>query len=169
MFIIKHKKIFISISIVLVLLSIISLFTFGLKVGIDFKGGALTEVVYRGAQPTQEEIDSSIKGLELGSTIIQPTGEKGYIIKSRDLSDEEHAELLVKLSIENKYPLDETNFNSIGPSVGKELTRKAVTAVILVSLAIICFIAFAFRKVSKLVSSWRYGFIAIVTLLHDVI
>jgi preprotein translocase subunit SecF len=60
------------------------------------------------------------------------------------------------------------SFNSVGPSVGKELTRKAILAVILISIAIICFIAFAFRKVSKPISSWKYGIIAIVTLLHDV-
>ena len=60
------------------------------------------------------------------------------------------------------------SFSSIGPTVGQELTRKAILAVILISIAIICFIAFAFRKVSKPVSSWKYGLIAIFTLLHDV-
>jgi preprotein translocase subunit SecF len=85
------------------------------------------------------------------------------------LSDAEHTTLLNTLSQNNANPLSEMSFNSIGPSVGKELTRKAILAVILISFAIICFIAFAFRKVSKPVSSWRYGFIAIVTLLHDVI
>ena len=69
----------------------------------------------------------------------------------------------------DKNALDEMSFNSIGPSVGQELTRKAILAIILVSLAIIFFIAFAFRKVSKPVSSWKYGIIAIVSLLHDVI
>jgi len=90
-------------------------------------------------------------------------------VKSRDLNDAEHAVLLRTLSMDGKNVLTETSFNSIGPSVGRELTRKAIIAIVLVSLAIICFIAFAFRKVSKHVSSWRYGFIAIVTLLHDVI
>src|SRR3989344_5156756 len=130
MFIIKHKKIFIGLSITLVILSLVSLFVFGLKVGIDFKGGALTEVVYTGERPAQEDLESALKPLELGSFIIQPTGEKGYIVKSRDLSEEEHTELLKKLSGDGKYPLTEINFNSIGPSVGKELTRKAILAVI---------------------------------------
>ncbi len=168
MFIIKHKKIFIILSIVLVLLSIISLFVFGLKVGIDFKGGALTEVVYTTARPAQADLDIAFQSLELGSVLIQPTGELGYILKARDLNEAEHALLLKTLSVDGKSSLTETSFNSIGPSVGRELTRKAIIAIILVSLAIICFIAFAFRKVSKPVSSWRYGFIAIVTLLHDV-
>ncbi|MCE9549271.1 protein translocase subunit SecF [Candidatus Nomurabacteria bacterium] len=169
MFIIKYKKIFLSLSIALVVLSIASLFIFGLKIGIDFKGGALTEVVYENERPLQEDLQKSLETLNLGSVLLQPTGEMGYLVKSRDLTEEEHVLLLKTLSVDGKNKLTETNFNSIGPSVGRELTRKAVVAIVLVSLAIICFIAFAFRKVSKPVSSWRYGLIAIVTLLHDIL
>ncbi len=169
MFIIKHKKIFIGISIVLVILSIIAISVFRFRVGIDFKGGTLAEVIYTGERPTQESLEAPLAALDFGSILLQPTGELGYIIKSRSLNETEHATLLKTLSMEDKNPLEEKTFNSIGPSVGRELTRKAVVAIILVSLAIICFIAFAFRKVSKPVSSWRYGFIAIVTLLHDVL
>ena len=175
MFIIKYKKIFISISIFLVVLSIISLFVFGLKIGIDFKGGALTEVVYKTSRPNQESLDTAFKSLNLDSILLQPTGDLGYIIKSRDLNEAEHSLLLKTLSQDGKNELTETNFNSIGPSVGRELTRKALIAVVLVSLAIICFIAFTFRKISHLsalgrqgVASWKYGLIAIITLLHDV-
>ena len=85
------------------------------------------------------------------------------------MDENEHLLLLQALSGGEKNEAKETNFNSIGPSVGAELTRKAIISVILVSLAIICFIAFAFRKVSKPVSSWKYGLIAVVALLHDVI
>ncbi|MFA6301350.1 MAG: protein translocase subunit SecF [Candidatus Paceibacterota bacterium] len=168
MFIIKHKKIFISISIALVVLSFISLFVFGLNFGIDFKGGALTEVVYTTERPAQATIEKSLEVLNLGSILLQPTGDLGYIVKTRDLSDREHALLLTTLSGDNKDALTEMSFTSVGPTVGAELARKAILAIILVSLAIILFIAFAFRKVSKPVSSWKYGIIAIVTLLHDV-
>jgi preprotein translocase subunit SecF len=180
MFIIKHKKIFIGISTALVVLSFISLFVFGLNVGIDFKGGALTEVVYktsppapdqlggRAGRPTQADLEQPLLALNFGTILLQPTGDLGYIVKSRDLSDSEHASLLQTLSLGNNNALTEQSFNSIGPSVGRELTRKAILAVILISFAIICFIAFAFRKVSKPISSWKYGIIAIVTLLHDV-
>lgn len=168
MFIIKYKKIFIGISIVLVVLSLASLFVFGFKVGIDFKGGALTEVAYKVERPSQTTLEKPLADLNFGLIMLQPTGNLGYIVKSRDLSDAEHTTLLLALSQNNTTPLTEMSFNSVGPSVGKELTRKAILAVILISLAIICFIAFAFRKVSKPISSWRYGIIAIVTLLHDV-
>jgi preprotein translocase subunit SecF len=167
MFIVKHKKIFIGISIALVVLSLVSLFSFGLNVGIDFKGGALSEVVYKDARPSQDELDKPLLALGFGTILLQPTGDLGYIVKSRDLNDAEHALLLGTLGGTNT--LTEMSFNSIGPTVGRELTRKAILAIILISLAIICFIAFAFRKVSKPVSSWKYGLIAIITLLHDVV
>src|SRR3990167_170917 len=169
MFIIKNKKIFISISIGLVILSIIALSVFGLNVGIDFKGGALIEVLYQKERPAQDVLDKNLATLNLGTILLQPTGDTGYIIKSRDLNEAEHALLLKTLSADDKNSLEEKSFNSIGPSVGRELTRKAIVAIILVSLAIICFIALAFRKVSRPISSWRYGFIAIITLLHDVL
>lgn len=168
MFIVKHRKIFVGISIGLVVLSLISLFAFGLRIGIDFKGGALTEVVYAGDRPAQSDVDERLTALNYGLILTQPTGEKGYIVKSRDLTAAEHSTLLSTLSDGGANPLEEKSFNSIGPSTGKELTRRAVLSIILVSLAIIMFIAYAFRKVSKPVSSWRYGFIAIITLLHDV-
>ena len=178
MFIIKYKKIFISLSIVLVALSFLSLFVFGLNIGIDFKGGALTEVVYKTSRSNQADLEKSLLALDFGSVLLQPTEELGYIIKSRALTDPEHTLLLETLSQNNQdntNTLTEMSFNSIGPTVGQELTRKAIFAVILISLAIICFIAFTFRKVShfsglgrQAVASWKYGFIAIITLLHDV-
>ena len=137
--------------------------------GIDFKGGALTEVVYKTERPEQLFLNQKLESLNFGSMLLQPTGELGYIVKSRDLNEAEHNLLLKSLALDGKNSLTEVSFNSIGPSVGRELTKKAIVAMILVSLAIILFIAFAFRKVSRPVSSWKYGFIAIVTLLHDVI
>lgn len=169
MFIIKHKKIFISVSVMLVTVAVFSMFYFGFNVGIDFKGGALMEVNYDSTRPEKDVFVSDIEKLNIGSVSLQPTGDKGYIVKSKDLSDAEHMSLLKVLSLDGKNPLKEVNFNSIGPSVGAELTRKAIVAVILVSVAIILFIAFAFRKVSRPVSSWKYGVIAVMALIHDAI
>lgn len=169
MFIIKHKKIFIIFSSVLVLLSLIALFVFGIKVGIDFKGGSITEVEYISPRPPQAELNALLADSAFAGALLQPTGASGYIVKTKDLSEAQHVDLLGVLSKKGSIQMREVGFNSIGPSVGRELTRKAIVAVVLVSIAIICFIAYAFRKVSKPVSSWKYGLIAIGTLLHDVI
>jgi len=132
--------------------------------GIDFKGGSLLEVSYVDVVPEQRIINESIKNLNIGEVLIQPIGTDSYSIKTRNLTEIEHQSLLSILpgSIEK-------SFTSVGPSVGVELTRKAIISFILVSFGIIFFIAFSFRKVSKPVSSWKYGLIAITTLIHDIL
>ena len=166
MFIIKNKKIFLTISALIVALSIVFIFVFGLKLGIDFKGGSLTEVSFTN-RPTIEVAKDVLTKAGLGDALVQPTGNDSYLIKTKDLTNDEHTKLLSALDIKNGG-MKEKNFNSVGPSVGSELKSKAIVSIIAVALAIILFIAYAFRKVSKPVSSWKYGLIAIVTLIHDI-
>ncbi len=169
MFIIKNKFIFVAISVLLVVTSIGLLFGFGLKYGIEFKGGAQSVVVYEGVRPEIESVKTALQSLEIGESLVQPAGDQEYSIKTRALTDEEHQSLLKALAFDGKTKMTEKSYNSIGPSVGRELAKKSVTAIIIVSIAIILFIAYAFRKVSEPVSSWKYGFIAITTLLHDIV
>ncbi len=164
MFVIKYKKIFVTISIILVLLSFGLILYFGLKLGIDFKGGSLSEIEYKTARPEQNIVEKELAPLSLGEVIIQPTGDLGYSIKTRAVDESERANILQVLGSD----ASEKSFTSIGPSVGAELVRKSILSFILVSLGIIFFIAFSFRKVSKPVSSWQYGLIAITTLIHDI-
>lgn len=172
MFIIKYKKIFLYLSLILILISVIFIIAFGLKPGIDFKGGALLEVVYPASRPEISLLETRIRALDINQALIQPTeksGEFGYLIKTRNLSEPEHEMLSKSLSLDGKYPVLEKGFTSIGPSVGRELARKAILSIIFVITAIILFITYAFRKVSQPVASWKYGVITIITLLHDII
>jgi preprotein translocase subunit SecF len=169
MFIINHKKFFIGFSVFLVLASFALLFIFGLNIGIDFKGGSLTEVTYTGTVPEVTTVQSTIEPLNLGSALIQPSGTDGLFIKTRYLSEAERVLLLETLGQNGTEQVTEKSFTSIGPSVGAELKRKAILSMIFVILAIISFIAFSFRGVSYPVSSWKYGLIAVITLLHDII
>ncbi len=165
MFIIKHKKIFVIISAVLVGLSLVSIGYFGLKLGIDFKGGSLTQIQYTDARPDQSVIEGRLLPLELGEMLIQPTGTDSYSIKTRAINETERAEVLKVLGSSAK----EKSFTSIGPSVGAELVRKSIISFVFVALGIIFFLAYSFRKVSKPVSSWKYGLIAIGSLIHDIL
>ncbi|MBP6912801.1 MAG: protein translocase subunit SecF [Candidatus Pacebacteria bacterium] len=168
MFIIKYKKIFLSISLVLVLISIGSLLVYKLPLGIDFKGGALTEITYTENRPDVEIINQALANNEIiGGAIVQPEGDKNLIIRTKDLGETQRQELVSKLNTTGAFTLN--NYTSIGPSVGRELTNKMILAIIIVSLIIILFIAYAFRGVSKPVKSWKYGVIAVITLLHDII
>ncbi len=166
MWIIKNKKIFITISALLVSLSILTVIVFGLKLGIDFKGGAQTEMKYD-MRPTSFEATTLLREKGITDAVVQEVGINILSIKTRALSEGERQEMVATLqTIGEGGELE--NFNSIGPSVGRELTRKSLLAIVLVSLAIVLFIAYAFRHVSKPVSSWKFGLIAITTLIHDI-
>ncbi len=106
MFIIKHKTLFVSISAALVGLAVVLLLVFGLRVGIDFKGGSEEQISYTGAVPSQEEIQKDLSPLGLGSALVQSTGADGYIIKLRDLTDAEHTSMLSALSENGKYAVN---------------------------------------------------------------
>lgn len=168
MFVIKYKKIFLSISLVLVILSISSLFIYKLPMGIDFKGGALTEITYTQVRPDVEIINQALSNNEvLGTVLVQPEGDNNVIIRTKDLAESERQVLVNALNTTGEFTLN--NYTSIGPSVGKELKNKMIMSIIIVSLIIILFIAYAFRGVSKPVKSWKYGLVAVITLLHDII
>jgi preprotein translocase subunit SecF len=169
MFIIKYRKIFFSISAILVLAAIVSIAIRGLQFGIDFKGGSITEVSYTEARPEVSELQATTGLLGLSDVRVQPAGEHDMIVRTESLNDTQHAALLNALSVNGKYQIEEKSFDSIGPVVGKELRSKAWLAITLVILAIVLFIAFAFRQVSEPISSWKYGLIIIVALLHDII
>jgi len=165
--ILHYRNYFFFISAVLVVASFGVLLFKGLNLGIDFTGGTLVEVSYAEKIPTISDIQSALS--EDGfSAKVQPFGEKGFIIRTQDLTHEEYLSLLSALTFEDVIPTEE-RFTSIGPSLGKELKSKAIIALGLVLIAIILFVAFAFRHVSKPISSWNYGIVAVVALIHDVI
>lgn len=169
MYIINHKKFFLGLSAFLVLASVAVIAYFGLNLGIDFKGGSMTEVTYTTARPDVETIHGALDPLGLGEALVQPSGTDSFFIKTRYLTETERVAVIDALAIGGTAQVVEKSFNSIGPSVGSELKKKAAMSMIFVVLAIIIFIAFSFRGVSRPVSSWKYGLIAVVTLLHDII
>lgn len=169
MFIIKYRKIFYAFSGILVVLSIFALFMWGLNMGIDFKGGTIIEVSYSDIKPKVGEIKKNLSSLSLGEYSLQPAGESGYILKSRAINDAERSLIQNAFSFKDTKKVETKRFNSIGPILGKEATNKAIVSIVIVIICIVLFITFAFRKVSEPVSSWKYGFIAILALLHDIL
>jgi preprotein translocase subunit SecF len=169
MFIIKYRKIFFLLTTVIVVLAIGAVAVLGLNVGIDFKGGAILEVSYSDNRPDKGAVYDEVNAIEnLGGFSVREIGESGYVIRTRSLAEEEREMIMTALSLENTLEVEQERFNSIGPVIGDELRRKAYAAIAVVILAIIFFIAFAFRHVSRPVSSWKYGVVAIIALLHDI-
>jgi len=164
---IKLRKIFFIFSGILIVGGIILLFVFGLKLGQDFTGGSILEIEYKGERPSNPEIKNSLSELNLGDFSIQPTAEKGIILKMKNLSEEEHQKLLEKLSTSGE--IEEKRFESVGPTIGKELKEKTKVVIIVSILAIVFYIIIAFSKVSKIIRSWQYGATSFFILLHDVL
>jgi preprotein translocase subunit SecF len=163
----KYQNYFFVIPVVSIVLAVASISMWGLQIGIDLKGGSLLQVTYPEGRPALVEVQVKVAPLNLGEVRIQPSNENDYILRLRDLTAAEKIALDDTLS--SFGTLQEVQFNSVGPSIGAELMQKAWWAIGLIVLLTIMFIAFAFRGVSVPVASWKYGVVAIVTLLHDIL
>jgi preprotein translocase subunit SecF len=168
MTIVKNRKIFYGLSIFLILASILAVVFWGLKPGIDFVGGSLVDVSFEGAIPDESQVKAALNELQFNDASIR-TSENGFIIRLKEISQAQKETIIKHLAFNGQYLPTEKNFSSVGPVLGKEAIYKSWVSIVLVLFAIVVFVAFAFRKVSKPLSSWIYGLIAILALLHDVI
>jgi preprotein translocase subunit SecF len=162
--VLKYKKIFFSLSGVLIIFSIFSIFNFGLNLGIDFTGGSVLEFKNETAELTNEIIDKNLAPLELGNYSLRQSDDT-FILRTKEVTEDEKNTIVESLGEGTEVE----RFSTVGPVLGNELRTKATVALLLVVIAVIFFIAYAFRKVSTPVSSWRYGFATIIALLHDII
>jgi len=166
----KYSTIYYIVSGVLIIALIVCLSIFGLKFGIEFAGGSNMELQFsaEGATiPSNEAIQEALSSFELGEITIQPSGQSSVILGFKGIDEATHQQILDAI---NKLSLvSEKSFQFIGPSVGQELRNKTQLAIILAMLAITAYIAFAFRKVSRPVSSWKYGITSLIALIHDVL
>jgi len=163
---IKHYKLYYFISGVLILVSIVCLAKFGLKFSIDFLGGSILEVDLE-KRPANSVIQEKLNQLNLGEITIQPTGESGVILRLKSIDENTHQQIISSLNEISK--VEEKRFESIGPTIGKELKGKTLLLVIISLMSLLIYIAIAFRKISGTISSWQYGVVSIITLAFDVL
>jgi preprotein translocase subunit SecF len=189
MFIVKYRKFFYTFSVILVIGSILAMLAWGLNLSIDFKGGSLLEVSYSAGRPSQSTVQSAIAPLKIPASVI-PSGTNEYDIRTSTLTDAQKNSLIsvltalepaststmpitigstTAMAAVSSPGMQVVGFNTIGPVLGAEAAWKSITAVLFVLIAIILFITWAFRKVSKPVASWKYGVVAVIALFHDVI
>lgn len=163
----KYQNYFFFIPATATVLALAAISIFGLQPGIDLKGGSLLQVTYPDGRPELLEVQAKVDTLNYGEIRIQPSNEQDFILRQRDLTPDEKNKLTTELTSFGK--IEEKQYNSVGPTIGAELMQKAWWAIGLITLLTICFIAFAFRGISVPVASWKYGVVAIVTLLHDIL
>src|SRR3989339_212622 len=179
---------------IVTLAGLVFFFVFGLKPGIDFTGGSLLEVAYSdGSRPAAPDIRRAVEALNIGSVNVQLVDPQGAQLRFKEVTEAQHQEILNTLRRDSENVatstaatgdtviatgttasstpaarVDELRFDTIGPSIGQELKERAIYAVLIALLVIIAYVAWAFRKVSKPVASWKYGVVSIVALFHDI-
>lgn len=163
---IKYHKIHYFIVGALIIASVICLVVFGLNLGIDFLGGTILEVNFEN-RPVNTVIQEKLNSLNLGEITIQPTGERGVILRLKSIDENTHQEILSKLGEISK--IEEKRFESVGPTVGKELRQKTIILITVSLIALLIYIAIAFRKLKWPISSWQYGVVSIITLFIDIL
>lgn len=230
--IIQRRKVWFLSSIIMVIISVAALATWGLKFGIDFTGGTMMEVGFPSATLTNEEVKGALASLNLGEVNIQSSETGTMFLRFKNVDEPTHQQILAALDQKarekaapatsdkvdiapqpveiqtadaNGNPVDvtaspvaesaaapaatvsadaesaaavssttyefvqEKSFETIGPSVGSELKSSAQWALVIAVIAIILYIAWAFRKVSYPISSFKYGIVAATALVHDVL
>lgn len=147
---------------------ILSLVVWKLPMGIDFKGGSMMEVKFD-TKPEQGSLEEKMRAYEnvSGLSITSSEGDS-YIVKMLAVEDSTHKKILENLKTDFGN-VTEKQYQSVGPSVSSDLTKKAIIAVVLASLLILCYLAYAFRKVAQPISAWRFGTTAIIALVHDLV
>lgn len=167
--IIGHKWVFLGIAVVLVAASFAAIGYYGLREGIDFSGGTLWTLKADESVGTADIKRVLAEDLKIEDPrISQDVQTQSFLVSFKEVGESDHQTYLAALR--GRLPsVEELSFQSIGPSVGDELRRKSISAIVLVLIGISLYIAYAFRRVYKPVASWKYGIITLITLFHDVI
>jgi preprotein translocase subunit SecF len=162
--ILGKRYIFFAVSLLVILVGLGLLFFNGIPLSIDFQGGSLLEVSFANAKPAPSEIIAVYDSASIKDVQVQTTQTGSYIIRSQFLENEQRDSILTALTSAISAPTVE-RFDSVGPSIGKQVTTRGTAAVAVSSLLVVVFIAWSFRGVQN---AFRYGICAILAMIHDV-
>jgi preprotein translocase subunit SecF len=165
--IIHQRTLWFSVTATLFIAAVAAIVVFGLHPSIDFTGGSSLQIKYEEARPSLSDIQQRVDSLALGTALVRASGEAGVSIRVRTLTPDEHQSLFKALSEDGS--ITELAFTSVGPALGNQFARKALWALLAVAVAIMLYIAFVFRKVSRPVPSIGYGLTVLAILIHDLV
>jgi len=159
--IMKYRKIFLSISAVLVVSSIILILTKGLNLSIDFTGGNAVQVeLSKTERIPVGDVREVVGTVFEGNAMIQEFGDTAFIIRTQDSGED--ARNKIENALKAKYPETKVlGFEKVGPVVGAELRKEAFIGVIIALLAILAYITFRFQ--------FRFAVVSVTALAHDAI
>jgi len=155
----RRRKIWYILSLLIIIPGLVSFAIQGLNLGIDFKGGSIVQLQFqKPVSVTETNKVLAQFGLEKGS-VVQKAGPKEVMIRTKAL-DEKQTKDLVNAFKTKFGQLDLKRSEKVGPVIGKELTSKALWALLVASVLMVIYITFRFE--------FKFGIAAIIALLHDV-
>jgi preprotein translocase subunit SecF len=163
--IVKHRYLYFAISLVVIIPGIIALLIWGFPLAIDFTGGSLLDVTFSGQAPEPSQILTVYDQFGLGDSQVQSSGAQEVIIRSKDMTEDQKTQIVNAMQQKFNQTITVQRFDTVGPSVGREVATRAAGAVGLAAIGIMAYITYAFRGVPH---AFRYGVAAIIAMLHDV-
>ncbi len=164
--IVKRRYLYFGISLLVIIPGMLALLGWGLPLAIDFKGGSLLDIRFdTGTVPQPSQVTAFYTEYGFNDSIVQTSGTDGLIIRSLDMTDAERNQLVSEMETRFNATITVQRFETVGPTVGKEVAKRAAGAVGLAALGILIYITYAFRGVSH---AFRFGIAAIIAMLHDV-
>lgn len=167
------SKFTLGISAILVVVSVALFIYPGPKYSIEFTGGTLMEV-QPPADKTRGDIIAALDGYEskdLGNfqvTAVQSAGQGAFVLRLPTMTNEEHLALLTYLET-TLGKTTELRYTTIGPSLSASLKVKSIQAIAIASVAVIIYLAIAFRKLPRKLNPWKFGSIVVLAFLHDIV
>lgn len=138
---------------------IYALLFWGVKLGIDFKGGSLIEYHFE-KEINTSSLESELSKLQLGFTSIQESSDNNYLLRFGALNSEDKKVVADKIEQTVGFAPNELKYENVGPSIGPDLTKKTIIALSLASISILFWIANQFKSI-------KYGVCAILAMFHD--
>lgn len=155
----KYSWLYLTISLLVLVPGIISLTMFGLKPSIDFVGGSLLEVIVSGEEQQASTIQETAQQFyTVGS--VQPSGDNQFLIKGADISNDTKTLVVDSLKNDLNAEVAVLRFETIGPTLSRELLKKTYIAIAIVAVMITLFVAKQFKE-------WKYGISAVLAMFHD--
>lgn len=169
---IKASKVFLPLSAILIVASLVLMFKPGPQISIEFTGGTLMEVKLPEGK-TADDLRTSVAsfsqdGLSLQEPSISRTRNDSYFVRIPTITNEQHTALVGHLE-SALGGVDELQYTTIGPTVGQSLKQRAFWALFAASVAIVIYLAAAFRKIPKSLSPWAFGTSAVIAVIHDIV
>ncbi len=157
---------FFLLSLVIIIPGMIGLAIWGLPFSIDFTSGSMLELQFNsGAALQPADVIAIYENNGFSDPRVQTSGTDTIIVRSKEMSEEQKTQIVAELGEKAGSQTTILRFDSVGPTVGQEVTTRATYAILLAAVFILVYIWFAFRSVPH---SYRYGITAIIAMLHDV-